>query len=231
MLILGIDTATSVCSLALYDGSKVLAEWTVDNGFTHSEKMMPQLEMMLDNSSIDKKQLEGIAVSIGPGSFTGLRIGLSSAKAMAYALQIPICGVSTLQALAFNLPVPGLLLSPLIDGQKGNVYQAIYKWQNNELVEVREIQHLPYAQALAFLQETGRQSFILGEEIEGVDGQLPVNASRAPANVCMPHAASVAMLGYQKFAKGENDDIFTLEPYYMKKSEAEILWEKKNKTI
>ena len=227
MLILGIDTATSVCSLSLYDGQKVLTEWNVDNGFTHSEKMMPQLENMLAGSLIEKNAIEGISVSIGPGSFTGLRIGIASAKTMAYALQIPVCGVPTLTALAYNIPMPGVLLSTLVNGQKGNVYQAVYRWQEGKLQTVREIQFVPYEEALVFLEQSRELCLLLGEEFAGT---LPPNVRKAPANCCKPRAASVAMLGYERLSKGESDDIFLMEPYYMKKSEAEILWEKKNKS-
>lgn len=225
MLILGIDTSTSVCSLALYDGQKVFCEWSVDNGFTHSEKMMPQLDMMLENSSINKKAIQGISVSMGPGSFTGLRIGIACAKTMAYALKIPVCAVPTLTSLAYNLPVDDVWLSPLVDGQKGNVYQAIYQWQQGKLQTIKEIEFLPYNDVLSFLAQSGKDCLLMGEELPG---ELPENVRQAPANCFKPKAASVAMLGYERLVKGESDDVFSLEPYYMKKSEAEILWEKRN---
>lgn len=231
MLILGIDTSTSVCSLALYDGEKVLAEWSVDNGFTHSQKMMPQLESMLKNSGIEKTSLAGISVSIGPGSFTGLRIGLSSAKTMAYALNIPICGISTLAALAFNLPLPGVWLSPLIDGQKGNVYQAVYEWHDTHMTCVQQIQFVSLAEAINFLGQSGRKCFLLGEYPQVSTENLPQNVFKAAAHVLKPRAASVAILGYERLLKSDFDDAFSIEPYYMKKSEAEILWEKKNKIL
>lgn len=225
MLILGIDTSTSVCSLALYDGGKVLCSWSVDNGFTHSEKMMQQLDMMLEHSNIDKKQIQGISVSIGPGSFTGLRIGIASAKTMAYALKIPICGVSTLTALAYNLPVDGVWLSPLVDGQKGNVYQAVYQWRDGRLQTIKDVEFLPYSEALSFLEQSGKSCLLMGDEFAG---ELPLNVRKAAANCIKPNAAGVAMLGYERLVNGEGDDVFNLQPYYMKKSEAEILWEKRN---
>ena len=108
-------------------------------GMTHSEGLMPQLEQLLTRTKITKNEIDLLAVSMGPGSFTGLRIGLASAEAMAYSWHKPICGVNTLKALAYNLPIDGYVLSPVLDAQKGNFYQAIYEWQQGTLIEHQEI--------------------------------------------------------------------------------------------
>ena len=231
MLVLAIDISTSVCSLALYDGQRVLASWSVDNGFTHSERLLPQLQMLLANSALGRADIGGIAVSIGPGSFTGLRIGLAVAKGMAYALSIPVVGVTAPRALAFNLPVAGVLLSPLIDAQKGDVYQAVYEWVEGELIEVEPLKIKPFQQALDFLLHSGRRSVLLGDCLQRPEGGWPTGISVAPAHVSKPCAASVAVAAYERLVSGDVDDLFTLEPYYLKRSEAEILWEKRQANI
>ena len=227
MLILGIDTATSVCSLALYDGRRVLAEWNADSGLTHSEKMMPQLEALLQSCALDKTALRGIAVSIGPGSFTGLRIGVTSAKTLAYALDIPVTGVTTPLVLAYNLPAPGIWLSPLIDGQKGQVYQTVYEWRDGRMLETEKIALKPLTEALALLARSGRECRLLGECLaEPADG-WPENVRPVPPYLAKPRASVVAMLGYDSISAGKWANPVDLEPWYMKKSEAELLWEQR----
>lgn len=132
MLTLAIDTATKVCAVGLCRDGQILAEYRINMGMTHSEGLMPQLEQLLTRTKITKNEIDLLAVSMGPGSFTGLRIGLASAEAMAYSWHKPICGVNTLKALAYNLPIDGYVLSPVLDAQKGNFYQAIYEWQQGD---------------------------------------------------------------------------------------------------
>ncbi|MEG1345249.1 MAG: tRNA (adenosine(37)-N6)-threonylcarbamoyltransferase complex dimerization subunit type 1 TsaB [Acidaminococcaceae bacterium] len=126
MLVLGIDTATKVCAVGLCKDGKPLAEYQINIGMTHSEGLLPQLEQLLVRTGSAKNEVDLIAVSMGPGSFTGLRIGLATAEALAYSWQIPLTGVSTLKALAYNVPVANVVLAPVLDAQKGNYYLAIY---------------------------------------------------------------------------------------------------------
>ena len=104
MLTLAIDTATQVCTVALCQGQELLAEYTINMGMTHSEGLLPQLEQLLQRTGVEKKEIELVAVSMGPGSFTGLRIGLATAEAMAYAWGCCLHGVDTLKALIFIKP-------------------------------------------------------------------------------------------------------------------------------
>ena len=133
MLVLAIDTATKACAVGLCRDGKILAEYKINMGMTHSEGLMPQMEQLLQRTGVQKGDIDLIAVSMGPGSFTGLRIGLATAEALAYAWQKPLQGVATPLALAYNLPVQGIVLSPVLDAQKGNYYQALYEWQDGEV--------------------------------------------------------------------------------------------------
>ena len=149
MSILAIDTATQVSSVAVASVDKLAAELTMQAKLTHSETLMPHIKEVLRMANVRKENLEGIAVSIGPGSFTGLRIGLAAAKAMAYALNLPIVGVSTLKALAFHYPVSGIRIVSLLDAQKGNAYRESYEWEHGELCIVNPVEVLPIAEILA----------------------------------------------------------------------------------
>ena len=115
MLTLAIDTATKVCTVALCRQQELLAEYTINMGLTHSEGLLPQLEQLLERCNVDKKEIGLLAVSMGPGSFTGLRIGLATVEAMAYAWQCCLHGVDTLKALAYNVQLEGMVLSPVLD--------------------------------------------------------------------------------------------------------------------
>ncbi|WP_278834627.1 tRNA (adenosine(37)-N6)-threonylcarbamoyltransferase complex dimerization subunit type 1 TsaB [Mitsuokella multacida] len=231
MSILAIDTATQVSSVAVASADKLAAELTMQAKLTHSETLMPHIKEVLRMANVRKEQLEGIAVSIGPGSFTGLRIGLAAAKAMAYALDLPIVGVSTLKALAYHYPVPGIRIVSLLDAQKGNAYRESYEWEEGTLMVVNPVEVLPIAEILAECAESGRETVVLGDiaarRIRGkVD--LPANVTVAPAHLVMPRAACVAMLGLQELAAGHTDNVMNMEPVYIRRSEAEVLWEKRH---
>ena len=135
---LGIETSSLVSSLALLEGDTLLGELTMQAGLTHSEQLVPHIELLLDQAQVDKSDLTGIVVAIGPGSFTGLRIGMGTAKAMAYALHIPLYGAMTMDGMAYNVPYTDRLISVLIDAQKKNVYEAHYRWEGNQLLRIQD---------------------------------------------------------------------------------------------
>lgn len=231
MPILALDTATLVSSVALTTPDTLVAELTIQTKLTHSELLMPHIDQLLTAARVQKNALKAIAVSIGPGSFTGLRIGLASAKAMAYALKLPIVGVPTLQALAFNCPVPGIYLAPLLDAQKGNVYFAVYSWQNGEFREVKPASVGAFDQVLEELIHMDQQVIVMGESavmygdrIKQAGGKVTV----APPHMVMPRAASVGLVGYQMFNSGIQHEVMTMEPLYIRRSEAEELWEQRH---
>ena len=232
MLVLGIETATQVCSAALWDSEKkaLIAECSLVRGNTHSERLTPLIDQLLSLAGVDKQAIGGIAVSIGPGSFTGLRIGLAAAKTMAYAWQVPLVGISTLTALAQSVPAPGVILCPLLDAQKGNAYYALYAWQDGRMVTLEEPGVIAATTLWERFSEPGPAVLLLGEA-----AKYPIPAAAAarvqllPEPVRLPRAALVAGLGATRLADGRPDDAFTLSPAYIRRSEAEELWEKKQK--
>lgn len=231
MSILAIDTASSVSSVAVASEGKLRSEVTVEAGRTHSETLLSHIEGALAFAGVGRSALIGVAVSIGPGSFTGLRIGLSTAKALAYGLGIPLVGVSTLAALALAFPVPGIYTLALMDAQKGNAYAGLYEWKAGELFEVRPVHVAPLADAIAEAAAMGRPVLLTGELVQKRRSRLvdlPENVSLAPAHLLTARAAYVAQLGSARLAAGESDDVMTLEPFYIRRSEAEVLWEKRH---
>ena len=231
MSILAIDTSTQVSSVAVVSDGKLAAELTMQAKLTHSETLLPHIEEVLGMANQKKEELEGIAVSLGPGSFTGLRIGLATAKAMAYALQLPIVGVPTLRALAWHFPVEGFQLLPMIDAQKGNVYVECYMWEHGKLLRKTEVQVLPVEEVIRRTEELPGTVVLMGDMIsKRIEGKqtLPMHVMLAPLHLRMPRAANVALCGLELLKEGKTGNVMDMEPVYIRRSEAEVLWEKRH---
>ena len=184
---------------------------------------MPQIKQLLDMAEKTTRDLTAIAVSIGPGSFTGLRIGMATAKTMAYALRIPVVGVPTLDALAWNCPLDGVHLVPMLDAQKGNVYTARYRFDNGKMIVEEGAVVRSFTEAAEQLRALGEPCLVVGER------QAIRDASLLTGNVRQaPRAASVALCAEVRLASGQADDVIELEPLYIRRAEAEVLWEKRH---
>ena len=243
MPILSLDTSTQVSSVAVLKEGRLAAEITMQAKLTHSETLLPHIEQALRMAGVKKEDLTGIAVSIGPGSFTGLRIGLAAAKAMSYALRIPIVGVPSLEALALHYRMPGVTIFSLMDAQKKNVYVEQLAWQREgsdlALAVQSPVKVQPLADVLAEagkLAAVGQTVVLVGDIVQkrfaGKDGRatgkmpLPDGVLLPPPELVLPRASHVAWLGAERLAKGEADNVMDLEPIYIRKSEAELLWAK-----
>ncbi|WP_416196469.1 tRNA (adenosine(37)-N6)-threonylcarbamoyltransferase complex dimerization subunit type 1 TsaB [Selenomonas sp.] len=235
MPILSMDTSTQVSSVAVLARGQLAAEITMQARLTHSETLMPHVAQALAMAGVKKEALTGIAVSVGPGSFTGLRIGLAAAKAMSYALAVPLVGISSLEALALHYAVPGVSILALMDAQKKNAYVEELHWETTGaglrlLVDV-PVSVRPLAEAVAraeALASAGRTVVLLGDIVQKrVAGKvaLPAGVLVPPPQLLLPRAAHVAWLGSQRLAAGEADNVMDLEPIYLRRSEAEVLFE------
>jgi len=138
MKVLGIETSTGSGSVAVLEGDKVLGEFFLNLGPTHSEKLLPMLDWLLKEVGVEKNEIEGIAVSKGPGSFTALRVGISTAKGLAFSLGIPVVGVSSLEVLARNLLYTPLYIYSLIDAKKKEVYAALFRYSDTNLNRITD---------------------------------------------------------------------------------------------
>ncbi len=223
MLVLGVETSTMQGSVALVGGHRLLSEYTLNVEATHSERLLPAIERMLRDAGIGLDALGGIAVSIGPGSFTGLRIGLSTVKGLAYATGLPVAGVPTLEAMAWTVPFVRHQVCPVLDARKQEVYAALFRFDHGVLVRI-----MPEA-ALApelLCRKIRRPTLFLGDGLEAY-GELfrrlladkllvPPLASRGARAGC------VAELGRQRLLRGERDASASLTPRYLRPSEAEL---------
>lgn len=229
MRILGIDTATSCGGIGLIDDDAVVAEYAFSREETPSARLVPAIQALLKEAGITVNEIDGMAVSLGPGSFTGLRVGLSAVKGLALATEKPVAGVPTLDALATQLPPTTSQICPLVDARKDEVYTALYEQGGNGNVE----QLTPY-QVLSpsrLLEELPLQETVfVGDGVE-VYGELIVERLGDKALFAPPHlrylrGTTVAKLGLQRLAHGGGDDIASLAPIYVRPSDAEITWAK-----
>ena len=235
---LGIETSSLVSSLALLEGDTLLGEFTMQAGLTHSEQLVPHIELLLDQAQVDTSDLTGIVVAIGPGSFTGLRIGMGTAKAMAYALQIPLYGVMTMDGMAYNVPYTDRLISVLIDAQKKNVYEARYRWKENQLVRIQDPMVKAAADLVQELEDHGQATLFLGDGIKRVQKLVADRTSSlegiplftiAPPTVAIPRAGAMLLAARDLNGGLRPSDPMTMIPYYIRRSEAEVMWEDKHK--
>ena len=221
MYIAAIETATRAASAAVCNEDK-FTEITQDSKLTHSETLLPQFKEVLKMANVTHDMVEAVAVSIGPGSFTGLRIGLAAAKALAYAWNVKIIGVPTLNALAYHFPFSTVM--SMIDAQKNRAYVQVFK----QLKPVSEIEILGIDEAVEKAAEFG-EIIICGDVCHKIKN-LPDNIKIAPVNMRMPRAVNVALCGRDLLTAGRIDNVMDIEPMYIRRSEAEVLWEKRNVT-
>ncbi len=208
----------------------MLAEINVQTGNTHSERLMPQIERLFLLAGVLPSEVEGLAVSIGPGSFTGLRIGLTTAKTLAYAWRKKIVGVPTLEALAYGCPCADGWVSAMLDAQKGRVYQATYRWQDGALQEVWPVRIVAAEQAFAELTDLAGPVMVVGESVREYAELIAAANSRiiaAPEQSLTPRAAAVGMLGFARWQQGLAMPPVELNPLYVRRAEAEELWERR----
>jgi len=229
---LGIESATPVASVAVAGEGGILAERMVLNKRTHSVNLLPMLKAVLEEAEIDRTQLTGIAVSSGPGSFTGLRIGMSTAKALAWVWGLQVVGISTLQSLAYPLSGGEGLVCPILNARKNQVYAAIYECRKGKLTCIGAPMAISPQQLAERLLTLQRPVTFLGDGVpvykEQLIGALGSRAILAPLAASYPRGAAVAELGLAAFQAGRGMDPAALQPEYIRPSEAELNWLKKN---
>lgn len=225
MFVLGIETSSKVMALGITDETKVLGELNLNVGLTHGQQLLPAIDQLLKMTRLEPGQLDGIGVAIGPGSFTGLRIGVATAKAFAQGLAIPICGIPTFEALAANFVATDRLICPLFDARRGEVYTAVYRYAD-KLVEVMASQAISLEQLIMELKGLNRPVLFCGDGVDSFEAllleQLPELAQIAPPEARQVRGGTVARTALHKLTRGERDDLFELKPQYLRKSEAEL---------
>ena len=216
MRVLAVETSTLSGGAALLDDERVVGEYILDVRITHSERLMAAIDQLLSDAGWTARDLEGLAVTVGPGSFTGLRVGLSTVKGLALALAIPVAAVPTLDAMAALLPFAALPVCPVLDARKREVYASLYRWDGAGMHRVWEYLAIAPADLARRLEEP---VIVLGEAADQIDSPY---ARRVRPPRRGPSPASVGALGYSRLAIGDTVAPADLVPIYLRPSEAEL---------
>lgn len=214
-MLVAIDTATSYASLALHDGFQVRVEYTWESPRRHTVELMPRLVGALERVSLGAEHLSGVAVTRGPGSFTGLRVGLAVAKGLALARGLPLVGVPTLDVVAAAQGRDRRPLCAVLQAGRGRICIAVYRWRDGEW-RVREGPRLTTWPAL--VEETARPTLFCGEIDQAGANALATLDDRAmllPAAARLRRAGFLAELAWRRLNRGEIDDPATLTPLYL----------------
>jgi len=228
VLVLGINTATLACSVALATPRQLLVEYTQQIKKTHSEMLLPMIAAVLRDAGLSPEALGGVAVAAGPGSFTGVRIGVTTARALGQALDIPLAAVSTLEALSQQAPYFPGLISPVLDARRQQVYNAIFRGAGPEPVKLAEERALSLAELLDGLQLYSEPVLFVGDAVpvhrEVLGKALGSRACFLPHTANHSGAASVACLGLARLLAGRGVSYRELLPLYVRGSSAETAY-------
>ncbi len=232
MPVLAIETTGTSGGLALWHNGSLLAELAVSSRETHSRRLIPSIKWLLERAEVDMQELEHIAVSLGPGSFTGIRIGLATARGISLALSVPLAGVPTLDILAASFPpMPGVVVCPVIDARNNRFYSACYfaqpgvdKWKRIKPFTLGDASELLAQVTEAGVLEGAESIIFSGSALKQCQEDLArefsaFNPIFAPEWMWLPDAATLAAISFRYLS--ESGDSSTISPVYVKLSQAE----------
>ena len=232
MLLLALDTTTMVCSVALGEDNKLWAEYSLNIKKTHSQRLMPLLIHMFQESGLSRKDVGGIAVTVGPGSFTGIRIGMATALGLSQGLGVPVVGVMTLDALAWSGVWFQGLICPVLDARKDQVYFALYRGGRDVPVEVKPAEASGLNDLCSLLARYQEPVLFLGDAVERFCSALrAATGSRyheMPFSCGLNRASLVLQEGFRVWREKGPSPSYALTPFYIRPSEAERRIQEKN---
>ena len=215
---LAIDTSTDTASLALVQDNEVLAELTWHCGQNHTTQLLPHLAHLLNQAKLNLQSASGIIIAKGPGRFDGLRVGISTAKGLAFSLSIPIVGISTLEVEAYQHAETGLPICPVFNASRGEIATAIYQTKHNEWCQLIA-EHITTVEALC--SQITTKTIFCGEFIPSIATQLRKELTEKaiipPSAARLRRASFLAELGLKRLIAGDYDNPATLQPLYLRR--------------
>lgn len=217
MIILGMDTCSANAAVAVMNDKKLIGEFVISNDRTHSQVIMPLVDDMLKKCGLDISDIDVFAVSVGPGSFTGLRIGMATVKTLAQFCKKPIIGVSSLDSLYENCALFDGIVCPIIDARHGEVYNALYK-DGKRITDYRVVSVDRLIEQL-----NGQKVCFCGDGVLTYGDKLAqcTDFTVATQNISMQKASSLCIAAYKRAINNDFDDVYSLLPVYLRKSQAE----------
>lgn len=224
MKILALDTSAKTATVALTDDRKLLASDRKNTGLTHSETMLPMVVSLLDGANVSVDEIDMFACTVGPGSFTGVRIGVSLIKGLAFGKNKICVGVSTLDALARNIEGDGFIV-PVMDARRSRLYSAIFKKENGTLTRLMNDDARTVDELIAEISKYGRDIYFVGDGYDIINGTF-ASTLTTQEQLRLPNAYSVAVAALEKFEKADDGEreLMTdlmLRPEYLRPSQAE----------
>ena len=225
MKVLAIDTSGQNCSCCILDETRVIADFNISTGTTHSETLLPMINDMCHFCGLSINDMDAFACAVGPGSFTGLRIGIATIKGFALSLNKPVVGVSTLEGLAHNVAHFDGLICSVLDAKNNNVYAGIYARNNGKLILQGDYQTGTIDELLEVLHKTSQNILFVGDGAisfqELIKNSLQEKAFFAPLHLTHQLSTSIAKIALEKALQNDFDSADHLMPMYLKKSQAE----------
>lgn len=223
MKILALDTSANTATVCVTEDEKLLAERIVNYKKTHSQTLMPMADGVLKDCGTDISEIDLFAVANGPGSFTGLRIGVSAVKGMAHAVNKPVVEISTLEAMAYNLFMCEGIISPIMDARRSQVYNGVYEWKNGKLATLKEPRAISIEECMKDVRGYDGKVIFLGDGVpvhrEYIKSALGEKAVFAPASCNAQRASSLACIAMERTQ--EKKSCYEVKPFYLRKPQAE----------
>jgi tRNA threonylcarbamoyladenosine biosynthesis protein TsaB len=232
MLVLGIETSTAVSSVALGNEQGIVASSLLGRGKGHEQFLVPAIRFLLDQAAISMRQVAGIAVGVGPGLFTGMRVGVATAKAMAQSLRVPVVGIPSLDLLAYAVRHSQRLICACVDARRGEVFSAFYRQVPGGVQRLSEYVAWPPARLAGEIQARSEEVLFVGNgALVYRDLLTGARAEFASASHAFPNAQALVELAIPRFLREDTDPLLELEPLYVRKTDAEIAWERQGVVI
>ncbi|MGM9974291.1 MAG: tRNA (adenosine(37)-N6)-threonylcarbamoyltransferase complex dimerization subunit type 1 TsaB [Clostridiaceae bacterium] len=230
MKVLSVEASGSTASVSIVSEKGTLGEINLNFKMQHSVLLMPMVEQLLKETALTISDIDGFVVSKGPGSFTGLRIGMATVKGLALGSQKPVVAVSSLDALAYNIYTEEGIICALMDALRGNVYYCLYKIESGSIIAIKDIHTCSLEELIEELKSFKEKIYFVGDG--AIIHKAALRASLkdsafAPLHLNYPRSSSLGELGLKLLMEGKEDDLNTLAPIYLRRPQAEREYDKK----
>lgn len=225
MRILAIDSSSMVATVAIATDDILTAEYTINHKKTHSQTLLPMIDEIVKMTEVEMDSIDAIAITGGPGSYTGLRIGSATAKGIGLALNKPIVNIPTMDALAYNMFSSTYIICPIMDARRGQVYTGVYRFVGTEMEIIKEQSVMMIDELIYELDKIGMPVMFLGDGVDVhknlIDEKMACEHHYAPASMNRHKASSIASLAFKYIEEGKTETAAEHKPDYLRLSQAE----------